>query len=62
MLDAKIGGITPDILILNGRCVLCAWHHATALLTTRVIHRDATLRTLHVDTTKMIAATRAEPA
>ncbi len=24
ILDAKIGGITPDMLILNGRCVLCA--------------------------------------
>ena len=22
--DAKIGGMTPDMLILNGRCVLCA--------------------------------------
>ena len=23
-LEAKIGGITPDMLSLNGRCVVCA--------------------------------------
>jgi hypothetical protein len=48
-LDAKIGGMTPDMLSLNGRCVVCAGEHAAALLALGVVDRDAPLGALDED-------------
>ena len=44
MLDAKIGGITPAMFSLNGRCVDWPCIQAAALLALRVMHGDPSLR------------------
>ncbi len=45
-LEAKIGGITPDMLSLNGRCVVVPAIIAPALLALGVVDRDPALRAL----------------
>ena len=47
--EAKIGGMTPDVLILSGRCEAFAAVHAVADLTLRILHQNPALRALHED-------------
>ena len=48
MLEAKIGGMTPDMLILNGRCVLCAANILRPAGAEHSSPRNAALRAFHV--------------
>src|ERR1700684_1151380 len=45
-LEAKIGGITPDMLSLDGRGVVCTGYIFPADLTLGVVDRDAALGAL----------------
>ncbi len=44
---AKIGGITPEVLIFSGMCVAIAAEHAAADLALGILDEDAALRALH---------------
>ena len=45
-LDAKIGGITPDMLSLNGRWLVWPAYMRRPDLALRIVHRDTALRAL----------------
>ena len=47
--EAKIGGITPEVLSLSGRCEASPSNIRLPDLPLRVLHEDAALRSLHED-------------
>ena len=45
--EAKIGGITPEVLSFSGRCDGLAAEHPIADLALGILHQQAALRALH---------------